>query len=218
MTCDKTKWHDTLASRHGKKRQEAFKNAVVAVCGLGGLGSNIAALLARAGVGHLILIDFDRVELSNLHRQQYKLCQVGQTKCESTAQNIAEFAPYVDLRTHIARITRENALSFIHDADIVCEAFDSAESKASLAEAVLCDTRDKYLITASGMAGLGDANLIKTRRVSERFYVCGDGVSEVSSSDCLISSRVALCAAHEAHMALRLIESLANEKRKDSPK
>ena len=57
--------------RHGKELQEKFSSAVVAVCGLGGLGSHIAEALARAGIGKLILIDFDYVDVSNLHRQQY---------------------------------------------------------------------------------------------------------------------------------------------------
>ena len=61
-----------LEERHGHDLYCRFSRASVAVCGLGGLGSNIAVSLARAGVGRLILIDFDRVDITNLHRQQYK--------------------------------------------------------------------------------------------------------------------------------------------------
>ena len=70
MTCDE--WNAALIARHGADLHEKFSSATVAVCGLGGLGSNIAVSLARAGVGKLILIDFDRVDISNLNRQQYK--------------------------------------------------------------------------------------------------------------------------------------------------
>ena len=66
----------------------------------------------------------------------------------------------------------------------------------------------KYIVAASGMAGLHSANLIKTRKVSKRFYLCGDEISDVKDGIGLVSSRVMLCAAHQAHMVLRLI---ANE-------
>ena len=72
-----------LEERQGVKLQEKFASAVAAVCGLGGLGSNIALSLARAGIGKLILIDFDQVDVSNLHRQQYKASQVGAYKTEA---------------------------------------------------------------------------------------------------------------------------------------
>lgn len=79
-------WMGALNARHGKERQEKFSRAVVAVCGLGGLGSNVAIALARAGIGKLILIDFDRVDVTNLNRQQYKASQLGMNKTEALAQ------------------------------------------------------------------------------------------------------------------------------------
>ena len=109
----------------------------VAICGLGGLGSNIAILLARAGIGRLILIDFDRVDITNLHRQQYKADQIGMYKTEALAENLKEIAPYISLQIHTKRITEQNAKALLSDADIICEAFDGAEAKAMLAEIVL---------------------------------------------------------------------------------
>ncbi|MBD9157067.1 MAG: sulfur carrier protein ThiS adenylyltransferase ThiF, partial [Lachnospiraceae bacterium] len=70
MIPTKEEWHRALADRHGEVFQKRAEHATVAICGLGGLGSNISICLARAGVGKLILIDFDRVDISNLHRQQ----------------------------------------------------------------------------------------------------------------------------------------------------
>lgn len=194
--------------RHGKERQDKFSSATVAVCGLGGLGSNIAIALARAGIGKLILIDFDKVDLTNLHRQQYKAEQVGEFKTDALTENLREIAPYVDLEKHTVRIDEDNAIGMLSDADIICEAFDSAESKAMLVNTVLEKMSDKYLIAASGMAGIGSANSISTRRISKMFYLCGDEKSDVENEVSLISSRVMLCAAHQAHMALRI---LANE-------
>ena len=190
MIPTKEEWIKALAERHGKELHQAFSSATVAICGLGGLGSNIAIALARAGIGKLILIDFDRVDITNLHRQQYKADQIGMYKTVALAENLKEIAPYISLEIHTERITEDNVLTLLKDADIICEAFDDAECKAMLTEIVLTEMRDKYLVAASGMAGLYDANRIKTRKVASRFYLCGDEESDVADGRGLVSSRV----------------------------
>ena len=201
----KEEWNKALTERHGKELHRAFSSATVAVCGLGGLGSNIAIALARAGIGKLILIDFDRVDITNLHRQQYKAEQIGMYKTVALAENLKEIAPYISLGIHTERITEDNAVTLLQDADIICEAFDDAECKSMLTNTVLTEMRDKYLVAASGMAGLHDANSIKTRKVTSKFYLCGDGESDVSEGMGLVSSRVMICAAHQAHTVLRIL-------------
>ena len=103
MIPTKEEWIKALTERHGNELQQAFSTAVVAICGLGGLGSNIAIALARAGIGKLILIDFDRVDITNLHRQQYKADQIGMYKTVALAENLKELAPYVPDERHIVR-------------------------------------------------------------------------------------------------------------------
>lgn len=196
---------NVLEARHGKERQQRFGNATVAVCGLGGLGSNIAVSLARAGIGRLILVDFDKVDISNLHRQQYKASQVGVWKTDALSENLKEIAPYLMVITHTCRIDESNFRQILADADIICEAFDNAEAKAMLVNGVLECMPDKYLVSASGMAGFDSANAIRTRKISSRFYLCGDGVSDVADDIGLVSSRVMACAAHQAHMVLRIL-------------
>ena len=205
MIPSKNEWMDALIARHGLDLHKRFSSATVAVCGLGGLGSNIAIALARAGIGKLILIDFDRVDISNLHRQQYKAVQVGRCKTEALAENLREIAPYGLLQSHTIKITEENMQELLKEADIICEAFDDAEEKAMLVNGVLEKMPEKYLVAASGMAGLGPANDIRTRRVMKRFYLCGDEVSDVGGELGLISSRVMLCAAHQAHTVLQIL-------------
>ena len=205
MLPTKDEWIKALTERHGKELQQAFSSATVAVCGLGGLGSNIAIHLARAGIGKLILCDFDRVDITNLHRQQYKAEQIGMYKTVALAENLKEIAPYISLEIHTERITEDNAVKLLQGADIVCEAFDDAECKAMLTNTVLTEMRDKYLVAASGMAGLYDANRIKTRKVTSKFYLCGDEKSDVADGIGLVSSRVMVCAAHQAHMVLRIL-------------
>lgn len=205
MLFNKKEWMDALIERHGRGRQERFSAATVAVCGLGGLGSNIAIALARAGIGKLILVDFDKVDLTNLHRQQYKAAQIGMYKTEALAENLREINPYIELETHTVRITVENALPLLKNTDVICEAFDRAEAKAMLTNLVLEAMPETYLVAASGMAGFGSANTVKTRRVMKRFYLCGDEASDVNGGIGLVSSRVMLCAAHQAHMVLRIL-------------
>lgn len=202
---------DALVKKQGRPAVEKLQASTVAVCGLGGLGSNIAISLARAGVGRLILIDFDRVDVTNLHRQQYKMSQVGMPKAQALLENLKEVAPYVQYDMHDERITEENALRLLSGADVVCEAFDDATAKSMLVDTVLEGMPGAYLVAASGMAGYGCANRITTRRITGRFYLCGDGESDVKDDIGLVAPRVALCAAHQALTVIRLLLGMEQE-------
>ena len=205
MIPSKEEWMDAWIARHGADLHKRFSSATVAVCGLGGLGSNIAVALARAGIGKLLLIDFDRVDLTNLHRQQYKADQIGRYKTDALAENLSEIAPYTEIRAVTEKITEGNIANLLKDADIVCEALDNAESKAMLANGVLEHLPRCFLVAASGMAGMDTPNTIRTRKIMKRFYLCGDEVSEVEASIGLVAPRVMLCAAHQAHTVLRIL-------------
>ena len=205
MIPSKKEWTDALVARHGTTLQERFSAATVAICGLGGLGSNIAIALARAGIGKLLLIDFDRVDITNLHRQQYKANQIGCYKADALAENLLEIVPYTEIRTVTEKITEENFADLLKEADIVCEAFDNAESKAMLVNGVLEQLPRCYLVAASGMAGMDTPNTIKTRKVMKRFYLCGDETNDVADTIGLVAPRVMLCAAHQAHTVLRIL-------------
>lgn len=198
-----------LELRHTKAVQDKLSAARVAVCGLGGLGSAITIALARAGVGagggHLHLIDFDRVDLSNLNRQQYAVSQLGRPKPEAMAEEIRRFSPYARIETDFVRLTEDNIPQLLAGDDLICEAFDQPEQKAMLTNTVLTELPEAYLVGASGMAGYGDSNDIKTRRITSRYYLCGDGVSEISKDWGLMAPRVMVCAAHQANMIIRLI-------------
>ena len=205
MIPDKNEWIKALEKRHGKELHSKISSSTVAICGLGGLGSNIAILLARAGVGKLILIDFDKVDISNLHRQQYKPGQIGMYKTEALTCNLKEIAPYLETKIHTSYMDESNFSEILQSADIICEAFDNAEAKANLVNFVLSEMPEKYIVAASGMAGFDSANSIKTRKVSNRFYLCGDEKSDVQDGLGLVASRVSVCASHQAHMVLRIL-------------
>ena len=205
MIPSKNEWMDALVARHGLDLHKRFSSATVAVCGLGGLGSNIAIALARVGIGKLLLIDFDRVDITNLHRQQYKASQIGLYKAEALAKNLLEIAPYTEITAVTAKITEENFADLLKGADVVCEAFDNAEAKAMLVNGVLEQLPDCYLVAASGMAGMDTPNTIRTRKVMGRFYLCGDETNDVADTIGLVAPRVMLCAAHQAHTVLRIL-------------
>lgn len=205
MIPTREEFYKALCDRHGEALQAKISAARVAVCGLGGLGSNIAIALARAGVGKLHLIDFDRVDMTNLNRQQYFVRQLGMYKTDALKETLSGIAPYCEVKTDTVRVTEENLAGLLREDDYICEAFDRAEAKAMLVCGVLENFPDKYLVSGSGMAGLSTANTIRTRQVSKRFYLCGDETSDSGEGLGLISSRVLVCAAHEANMILRLI-------------
>lgn len=196
---------ESLELRQGKELQDKLENARVAICGLGGLGSAIAISLARAGVGHLHLIDFDLVDLSNTNRQQYALSQIGMPKPEALKEEIQRFAPYIEIGTTFERITEENFRQILSDVDYICEAFDRADQKAMLTNLVLEHFPKKYLIGASGVAGYGDSNSITTRRITSHFYLCGDGKTEVGEGVSLVAPRVYIAASHQANLVIELI-------------
>ena len=197
--------HRALEERHGKELQSRFDAGRVAVCGLGGLGSNIALLLARAGVGRLHLIDFDRVDLSNLNRQQYRISQIGMYKTEAMQEILRDIAPYCEVRIDTVRLTEEAVRDLLRDDGILCEAFDDPAAKAMLVSAAMELFPEKPVVAASGMAGLGSPNTILTKKRLRNLYLCGDEHSDVSEGIGLISARVAVCAAHQATTILRLL-------------
>lgn len=205
MIPSREEWIAALVERHGEERQNAFLNATVAICGLGGLGSNIATALTRAGVGKLILIDFDKVDITNLNRQQYKMSQLGRPKTECCLENLRDISPYTEIEIHTVKLNEENIPELLGEADIICEAFDKADQKAMLVNTVLETFPDKYMLSGTGMAGFGSANTIQSRKVFGKFYLCGDEKSDVNDGIGLVASRVMVCAAHEAHMVLRIL-------------
>ena len=131
-------------------------------------------------------------------------------RCKNAGKvaRLVEHGARGELEAHAERITEENAEKLLAEADIICEAFDNPECKATLTDAVLSKMPEKYLVAASGMAGTDSPNTVKTRKLTDRFYLCGDGVSDVATAGSLVSARVMLCAAHEALTVLRI---LANE-------
>ena len=197
--------YQTLNDRHGIVNQEKLNNAKVAIAGLGGLGSNIAVALDRIGVGHLHVIDFDKVDISNLNRQHYFISHLNKYKTQALAEQLQMINPYLNIVTDCIKVTEDNIFSLFKDEDIICEAFDVPENKAMLVNKVLELFPEKYIISGSGMAGFGHSNEIHTRKVMGKFYICGDEKTALSNENSLMAPRVAICAGHQANLITQLI-------------
>ena len=182
--------------------------ATVGIAGLGGLGSTVAAALVRAGIGRLILIDFDIVESSNLNRQHYFANQVGQKKVYASLENLRLINPQAQLEGHDLKLTADNLLGIFSQADIIAECFDKADQKQMIVETILAKT-DKQIVSASGLAGYGSSNSIVTKKISDRFVLVGDDESCVSHTPFLTAARVWIAACHQAKCDHR------NDRRKD---
>lgn len=192
-------------ARFPEEMRTKLRNARVAVAGLGGLGSNIAVMLARSGVGELLLVDFDTVDVTNLNRQMYLIPQLGKPKAEALPEILYQINPYLTYRSVCIKVTPDNVKELFSEYPIVCEAFDKPDQKAMLVRELLMQCPETTVVSGNGMAGYADANEIRTCQVMKRLYVCGDQSTDVGNGIGLIAPRVAVCAAHEANKVLQLI-------------
>jgi sulfur carrier protein ThiS adenylyltransferase len=194
-----------MAARHTPGVHRRLKDATVGIAGAGGLGSSVAVALARAGVGRLIIADFDVVEPSNLNRQQYFIDQIGFTKVEALTSNLHRINPYITVEPHAVFLDPSNIPAVFDGCTVIVEAFDRADMKAMLVDTVLDRMSGVIVIAASGLAGFGPNNTIITRRISARLYLTGDGTSEAEPGNGLMAPRVGIAAHHQANQVLRCI-------------
>ncbi len=138
------------ASLFGKKGQERLLNSTVCVVGLGGLGSVVCECLVRAGVGNLILMDFDRVSVSDLNRQiLYSYRDIGKRKVDAASERLRSVFPEVKIRAVSKRLTK-NSASFLR-GDMVADCLDNFEARFFLDR--LCSDKGLAFVHA-GVEGL----------------------------------------------------------------
>lgn len=194
-----------LVARHTQRVHDKIKKSIVGIAGLGGLGSNVAISLVRLGIGKLVLIDYDVVEPSNLNRQQYFINHIGMLKTEALKDQLRNINPYVNVETKNIYLEEGDVKNCFKECEIVVEAFDNPISKAMLVNTLLKQCPEKYIVAASGMAGYFSNNSIVTRKITNKFYMVGDGETEAKEGSGLMAPRVAIAANHEANTVLRII-------------
>jgi sulfur carrier protein ThiS adenylyltransferase len=194
-----------LVARHTPGVHGTVSRATVGIMGLGGLGSIVAGALARMGIGRLILADYDTVEPSNLNRQQYSIAQIGLPKTEALKDNLLQMNPYIVIETVESRVTEGSILELFREVDVLAECFDDPVMKAAALRAVLTYMPHIGYVGASGLAGYGDNNCIKTQKIHDHVYIIGDGTSAAGPGQGLMAPRVGIAAHHQANQILRIL-------------
>lgn len=181
-----------------------LERAVVGIAGAGGLGSNCAMHLVRAGVRRLVIADFDTVVPGNLNRQFFFADQVGMPKVEALRVNLLRIEPGLELDMRMMRITAENVRELFAGCAVVAEAFDTVEAKAMIVRALV---PVKPLVAVSGVAGWGNSNALEVRRAGRNLVMVGDGTTGVDPEHGIFphSPRVGIAAAMLANAVVSLL-------------
>ena len=184
------------------EERAVLESARVGIAGAGGLGSNCAMHLVRAGVQHLTVVDFDVVNESNLNRQFFFRDQLGQKKVEALKENLLRIDPDADIRAVDAKIDAASVKEIFADCGIVVEAFDAVDAKVMLVSAFA--SSGKKLVTASGLAGWGHSNDMRVRKMGN-IVAIGDGETAVGDGAAPVSPRVGIAAAMQANAVVSLL-------------
>lgn len=180
----------------------ALARARIGIAGAGGLGSNVAVLLARSGIRRMLLADHDRVEPSNLNRQCYWPEDVGRLKVEALRDRLLALEPELRLDILHERVTADRACALFRGCDVVVEALDQADSKAALCASLLAG--GFYVVAASGIGGFGMPPM-QVRRLGPSFVCVGDCESAVGKDRPPLAPRVMQAAALQADAVLNRI-------------
>ncbi len=194
-----------LHARHTPGVHERVKMASVGIMGIGGLGSAVAVALARIGVGRLLLADFDLVEPTNLNRQHYFIDQIGMAKTDALRDTLARINPHLIIDVINERLNAAAIVRHFGEVDVLVECFDDAVMKAEALRTALTDLKGIGYIGASGVAGYGDNNSIRTSRIAARVYLVGDGESAAAPGQGLMAPLVGIAAHQQANQVLRIL-------------
>lgn len=193
------KFRQNLVNKLGKDGLKKIENARIGIAGAGGLGSNCAAYLVRAGFKKLTIIDFDRVQEENLDRQFYFIDQVGRIKVEALRENLLRINPALEIKIHAKKLEKDNIKELLGPCDIVAECLDSAELKCLFVQELV--KLEKFVVAVSGLGGIGLSDEIRIHKKGRYLRVVGDLKSDIEQKPA-ISPRVSIAAAKQADIIL----------------
>ena len=155
----------------------------IGIAGCGGIGSNVADNLVRSGIKKLVIVDFDKVEESNLNRQNYFLDQVGEFKIDALQENLQRIDKSVNIEPINKKLNKTNIKDIFKDCDIVIEAFDKKHYKKMFFEEFAYI--GKLCVGTSGIAGY-DIDGIEIKKMDD-FYLVGDFKTDSKDEEVYVS-------------------------------
>ncbi len=171
----------------------------IGIAGAGGIGSNVALHLVRSGVDNLKIVDFDKIEKSNLNRQFYFYDQIGLKKVDTLKENLLRIRPELKIVTYSDKLDQNNIKNFFNDCDIIIEGFDLAEYKTMLINAFA--NSNKMIISACGLAGL-NIEKIKTKKLGKNLIIVGDMQTDIKDKK-LYSPKILIAASIMSNLVLK---------------
>ncbi len=192
-----------IFSRNVPGTTACLSKITIGIAGCGGLGSNAAVALVRAGVGKLIISDFDIVEESNLNRQYYFIKDIGKKKVNALKAHLVSINPNLKIETHHTKLNKTNVVTIFQSTDLLIEAFDAAKSKEWLIETWCNKFPQKPLVCASGLGGVGHTCALMAKEMGKNLFICGDEISDARKGLC--AARVAIVANMEANVAIEIL-------------
>ncbi len=176
-----------------------MKKLKIGIAGAGGIGSNVAMLLTRAGFDDFKIIDFDKIDESNLNRQFYFHDQLGMIKISELKKNLERINGKIKIETSNLLLDSSNVKSIFDDCDVIVEGFDKAPDKSMIIDAYA--EKGKLIVSACGVAGL-NLEEIKTKKLQDNVYITGDFKSDINDNK-LYSAKVMIVASMMAVIIMK---------------
>ncbi len=196
----KNEFETALTFYIDKNQLKKIEKITIGIAGAGGLGSNVAFNLVRSGFCNFIIADFDIVSYSNLNRQFFFYNQVGEKKVSALCKNLLSINPNLNIKTYDQKINQNNIRKIFKNTDAIIEAFDKPKYKKLIIETYI--NSNKLIIAASGIAGFGKSDEIKTHKIKNNLYIIGDLKTEANQTNPPLSPKVNIAAAKQADIVL----------------
>lgn len=160
-----------LLPQIGLEGQQRLVSSRVLIIGMGGLGSPLGMYLAASGVGHLVIVDFDHVDLSNLQRQiVHRTKDIGRAKVDSARDTLLALNPLIDVTTIRGRLTDESLATEVAQADVVADASDNFTTRFAINAA--CVRAKTPLVSGAAIRMEGQVTVFRADSLDSPCYCC----------------------------------------------
>ena len=191
--------------------QEKLASARVLLIGLGGLGSPVSLYLAAAGVGHLVLVDYDKVELTNLQRQiAHGMDDIDRLKVESARNSIMQLNPLVEVTTLARALDEIELMQAVQAADVVVDASDNITTRMAINKA--CVQSAKPLVSGAAIRFEGQVMVVRPDQPDTPCYRClyrnEDDIAETCAQSGVIAPLLGIIGSVQATEVMKLIMNI----------